>query len=186
MRIISGDKKGYRLKAPKGKDVRPTEDRIKESMFNILQSIDYNSVALDLFAGSGSIGMEFLSRGAEKAYFVDKSKASIMIIKDNLNHTGLVDKSQVLKMDSIKAIGFFGKSNIKFDYIFIDPPYGKDLIIRAIESINYENILFENGIIIAEHEKTLDLPNEINEIRKIDRRNYGSKSLTFYTYNEEA
>ncbi len=186
MRVISGEKKGFRLKAPKGRDTRPTEDRIKESMFNILKAIDKNSIVLDLFAGSGSIGIEFLSRGTKKAYFVDKSNISIMAIKDNLNHTDLMDKSEIIKTDSIKAIKFFGRKNIKFNYIFIDPPYEKGLIIKAIENISDENILLENGIIIAEHEKELDLPNKINKLKKIDRRNYGSKSLTFYTYNKGA
>ena len=184
--VISGEKKGFNLKAPKGRDTRPTEDRIKESMFNILKIIDENSIVLDLFAGSGSIGIEFLSRGAKKAYFVDKSNISINTIKDNLNHTRLIDKSKIIRTDSFKAIKLFGKKNVKFNYIFIDPPYEENLIIKAIKNIDEENILLENGIIIAEHEKELDLPDTINGLKKIDIRNYGSKSLTFYTYEKEA
>jgi len=186
LRVISGEKRGFNLKAPKGRDTRPTEDRIKESMFNILKTIDENSIVLDLFAGSGSIGIEFLSRGAKKAYFVDKSNISINTIKDNLNHTELIDKSKIIRTDSFKAIKLFGRKNIKFNYIFIDPPYEKSLIIKAIKKINEENILLENGTIIAEHEKELDLPDTINGLKKIDIRNYGSKSLTFYTYEKEA
>ena len=153
MRVISGIKKGYKLKAPKGKDTRPTEDRIKESLFNILKGIDEESVVLDLFAGSGSIGIEFLSRGAKMVYFIDKSYLSIKIIKENLEHTGLEWKTKVIKGESIKSVGLLGGQSIKFDYIFIDPPYGNNLTINAIESIWNEDILDEGGIIIVEHEK---------------------------------
>lgn len=186
MRVISGEKKGFKLKAPKGKDTRPTEDRIKESMFNILKNIDESSLALDLFAGSGSIGIEFLSRGANMAYFVDKSNFSIKAIKDNLDHTDLLSRSKIIKNDSIKAIKLLGKKNIKFNYIFIDPPYESDLINKVVENIWKENILAKGGIIILEHEKKLYLPNKMHGLEKIDERNYGSKSLTFYTYNKEA
>lgn len=185
MRVISGEKKGFKLKAPKGKDTRPTEDRIKESMFNILKNINDNSLVLDLFAGSGSIGIEFLSRGAKKAYFVDKSNFSIAAIKENLNHTGLLGKSKIIKNDSIKAIKLLARKDIKFHYIFVDPPYERDIIKKVIENIWRENILAKDGLIILEHEKKLELPNWIQGLEKVDERNYGSKSLTFYTYNKE-
>jgi 16S rRNA (guanine(966)-N(2))-methyltransferase RsmD len=183
LRVISGLKKGYRLKAPKGRDTRPTEDRIKESLFNILRNIDEKSIVLDLFAGSGSIGIEFLSRGAKKVYFIDKSYLSIKVIKENLQHTNLEDKAKVIKNDSIRSIESLGKENIKFNYIFIDPPYEQNLIIISLEKIWNERILDKGGIIIIEHEKELILQDEIHEFKKIDYRNYGSKSLTFYTYS---
>ena len=157
MRVISGEKKGFKLKAPKGKYTRPTEDRIKESLFNILKTIDKNSLVLDLFAGSGSIGIEFLSRGARMAYFVDKSNLSIITIKDNLIHTNLYDKSKIIKNDSFKTIKFLGKEGMKFNYIFIDPPYEKNLIHKAIEYILEENILANGGLIIIEHENNLEI-----------------------------
>ncbi len=184
MRVISGIKKGYRLKAPKGKDTRPTEDRIKESLFNILRDIDEESIVLDLFAGSGSIGIEFLSRGVNKVYFIDRSYLSIKTIKENLQHTHLEDKAKVIKSDSIKIIESLGSQNIKFNYIFIDPPYEKNLIMISLEKICNEGLLKKNGIIILEHEKELILGDEVWDFKKIDYRNYGDKSLTFYTYSD--
>ena len=123
MRVISGLKKGHKLKAPKGLEVRPTEDKIKESLFNILGNIDKDSLVLDLFGGSGSIGIEFLSRGARACYFVDISSNSISYIKDNLSHTGLNELANVIKSDSVKAIKQLSNRNLKFDYIYIDPPF---------------------------------------------------------------
>lgn len=181
MRVISGLKKGYKLKGPKGKDTRPTEDRIKESLFNILSYIDEESTVLDLFAGSGSIGIEFLSRGAKKAYFIDRSYLSIKTIKENLGHTGLEGKSKVIKNDAIGSIKLLANENIKFNYIFIDPPYGQNLIIEALENLWEQDILVEDGTIIIEHEKGLELEGKICGFKKIDSRNYGSKSLSFYT-----
>ncbi|NMB07782.1 MAG: 16S rRNA (guanine(966)-N(2))-methyltransferase RsmD [Tissierellia bacterium] len=186
MRVISGDKKGFKLKAPKGKDTRPTEDRVKESLFNILGDIDNNSMVLDLFAGSGSIGIEFLSRGAKMAYFIDNSSLSIKTIKENLIHTNFLKKSKIIKGDSIKSIKFLGREDIKFDYIYIDPPYGGNLIEKSMKSILKANILNNNAILILEHKKALDLPNILYGLEKTDIRNYGNKVLTFYTYNKEA
>lgn len=183
MRVISGSKKGYKLKAPKGKDTRPTEDRIKESLFNILREIDEESVVLDLYAGSGSIGIEFLSRGAKKAYFVDKSYLSVKAIGENLSHTGLEEKAEIIKKDVLRAIKQLGNQNIQFDYIFMDPPYGRNLIINAIEDIRKEDILRERGLIIVEHEKKLVLKEQLYGFTKLDCRNYGSKFLTFYINN---
>ena len=180
MRVISGTKKGYKLKGPKGKDTRPTEDRVKESLFNILGYIHGESIVLYLFAGSGSIGIEFLSRGSKKAYFIDRSYLSVKTIKENLGHTGLVEKSRVIKNDAIKSIKLLGNENIKFNYIFVDPPYGKNLIIDVLENLWEQGILAEDGTIIIEHEKGLELEDNIFDFKKIDSRNYGSKSLSFY------
>ncbi|HHV38379.1 MAG TPA: 16S rRNA (guanine(966)-N(2))-methyltransferase RsmD, partial [Tepidimicrobium sp.] len=127
MRVISGIRKGYKIRAPKGRDTRPTKDRIKESMFNILGNISEESIVLDLYAGSGSIGIEFLSRGARKAYFVDGSHWSIKAIKENLIHTKLRSNSEIIRSNSIKAIKLLGRKKIKFNYIFMDPPFGQDL-----------------------------------------------------------
>lgn len=181
MRVISGDKKGFRLKGPKGKYTRPTEDRIKESLFNILRHIDKSSIVLDLFAGSGAIGIEFLSRGAKRAYFVDRSYESIRCIKENLEHTGLKDRADVIKNDAIKAVNMLKSKKLKFSYIFIDPPYGHNLAVEVLERIWENNILEEKGIIILEHEKGLDLEDNIYDLIKMDSRNYGHKSLSFYT-----
>lgn len=182
LRVISGLRKGHRLKAPKGTDVRPTEDRVKESLFNILGRIDEQALILDGFAGSGSIGIEFLSRGGKLCYFVDKSPESIKAIKDNLTHTKFLDQALVFKKDILQLIKKFGEENIQFDYIYLDPPFNKiDLIRNAFELIRIKNILKADGMIIVEHGKELDLEDELYNFKKKDYRSYGSKIITFYT-----
>lgn len=178
MRVISGTRKGHKLKAPKGTMVRPTEDKIKESLFNILGPIRRESIVLDLFAGSGAIGIEFLSRGAERAYFIDKYFESIKTINDNLQHTKFEEQSVVIKGDSLRELEKFGKSNMVFNYIFIDPPY-KDLKIlsKVLKSLDEKSILDSNGIIIVEHDKNLDLP--LEQFKLIDERKYGNKIISF-------
>ncbi len=181
MRVISGEKKGHKLKSPKGLDVRPTEDRIKESLFNIIGNIHEQAIILDLFAGSGSIGIEFLSRGAEKCFFVDISSTSLSAVKDNLNSTGLDKKAVIIKKDAKIAIIGFRKDDIKFDYIYLDPPFRNEkLLLNVIEEIYNNKILVESGIIIVEHEKELVLDNELYGFLKYKDRNYGSKTLEFY------
>lgn len=184
MRVISGDKKGFKLKAPKGMDTRPTEDRIKESLFNILGPINENSIVLDLFSGSGSIGIEFLSRGAKFVYFIDNSNLSISTIKENIAHTDFEKKSRIIKGDSIKTIKFLDRKNIKFDYIYIDPPYGENLIEKSLEGISKVDILNNYALLILEHDKKKSFPDTIYKFKKTDMRNYGHKVLTFYTYEE--
>lgn len=184
LRVISGLRKGHKLKAPKGTDVRPTEDRIKESLFNILRFIDKDSIILDAFGGTGSIGIEFLSRGAKVCYFVDNSHESIDIINENLKHTKFLDHSFVFRKDIMVAIKFFREEKLDFNYIYLDPPFREDgLIYSLLDLISKESILKDDGIIIIEHEKELNLEGNVNEFIKFDYRKYGSKSLSFYKKN---
>lgn len=185
MRVIAGEKKGFKLKAPKGMSTRPTEDRIKESLFNIIRNIQSKAVVLDLFAGSGGIGIEFLSRGAMKSYFVDNSYESIQCIKDNLIHTDLLDRAEIIKKSASSAIREFSDNNIKFNFIFADPPYGKGLALDILKAIDRMDILKEDGLLILEHEKDLMFEDEslLRLIRK-DYRMYGFKALSFYTIRQ--
>ena len=186
MRVISGIRKGHKLKSPKGQSTRPTEDRIKESLFNILGVLHKDSLALDLFSGSGSIGIEFLSRGANIVYFIDSSYDSISIIKENLSHTRLLENALVYKKDSIGAINFLKEKDLKFDYIYIDPPFeNHDLLFNTLKGLNNNPILKDNGLIIIEHEKKLKLDSFTAGFEMIDNRNYGSKSLTFFKISKE-
>lgn len=186
MRVISGLAKGHKLKIPKGNKVRPTEDRIKESLFNIIGNVKSDSLVLDAFGGSGSIGIEFLSRGAKKSYFVDNYYESISTIKENLKHTKLLEGAEIIKSDVFLAFKRFSKKGLKFNYIYIDPPFNqKGLVEKVVKSIDDENILAENGILIVEHEKELDLENLIYKFERVDSRNYGSKCIDFYKKNIE-
>ncbi len=180
MRVISGTRRGHRLKQPKTRGTRPTEDRIKESIFNVLGYIDTSSIVLDLFAGSGSVGIEFLSRGAKKAYFIDKSSLSIETIKENLDHTKFSQLAEIKNIDSRKALGYFKDKNIVFDYIFLDPPFKEhDLLLNIIESISENVLLSSGGIIIVEHERELKLK-DVGDYKVVVEKDYGNKGVSFF------
>lgn len=185
MRVISGERKGHNLVAPKGRNVRPTEDRVKESLFNIISPIVPGSIILDLFAGTGSIGIEFLSRGASFGFFVDKSVDSITSIKRNLEHTKYEGKSEILNLDAKIAIKRLSSRSIAFDYIYIDPPFDQtDLFHDVLELVSDEKILKPYGIVIVEHDKKLILRDEYNRMVKYDERSYGTKLMTYYKLEE--
>lgn len=185
MRVISGEKKGHKLIAPKGNEVRPTEDKVKESFFNIISPIKIDSIILDLFAGTGSIGIEFLSRGSKLAYFVDWNPESIKAIRKNLDHTKYIEKSQVCALESRIALKRFKKEFLKFDYIYVDPPYAEiDLFHEILVMVSELDILSQNGVIVVEHDKKLDLQGNYGVIVKFDHRIYGNKAMTYYKYKE--
>ena len=154
MRVISGKKKGLKLLSPLDNKVRPTTDKIKESIFNILFDIDEDSLVLDLFCGSGAIGIEFLSRGAKMVYFCDISEQSVNITNCEFN-----DKSIIINKDFMNCLNYFYNINLKFDYIFLDPPYKFEYIEETLEFIYNKNILNTDGIIIIETDKDISIEN---------------------------
>lgn len=175
MRVIAGSRKGLKLQAPKGDNTRPTEDRIKENIFNLCGQEFYDTTVLDLFSGTGGIGIEFLSRGAKKVYFVDVSRESIDTIKENINKAHFNDEAVILKMNAKSALKKL--CDVKFDYIYLDPPYkNKDLYISSIESILEYNMLSDNGYIVIEQVKDInvDFSKYLNNVKF---KNYGSKSI---------
>lgn len=184
MRVISGSARGLKLKSPKGMDVRPTTDRVKESLFNIINNYIQDSFILDLFSGTGSLGIEALSRGAQRCTFVDSSKDSIEIIKDNLKSTKFIDKSEVIFSDAISAINKLGVKRDKFDIIFMDPPYLKNLVVPVLKEIIKRELLEEDGIIIIEHDTTDIIPENIDNLNKYREKNYGNTTLSFFTWEE--
>jgi 16S rRNA (guanine(966)-N(2))-methyltransferase RsmD len=154
MRVISGQARGLKLKAPEGLETRPTTDRIKESFFNIISQELYDADFLDLFSGSGSIGIEALSRGSASAVFVDAGNQSIEIIKDNLSRARLTDKAEVIKGNVLSVIDSLGAKGKQFDIIFMDPPYSMGLVEASLDAIRKANILKDNGFIVAEQSVT--------------------------------
>ena len=181
MRVISGSARGTTLNSIDDISTRPTLDRVKESLFNIIQNQIEDAIILDLFAGSGAIGIEFLSRGAEKAYFCDKSQKAINMVEKNLEKTKLKDKATILNNDYIDCIDKI--KNIKFDIIFLDPPYKENFSKQAIKKISESKLLKNEGIIIVETDKP---ERDIKEIENInidykiyDLRKYGRASLIF-------
>lgn len=183
MRVISGDLRGFRLKSPEGLSTRPTSDRIKESLFSIINSIKYisgNEKVLDLYSGSGGIGIEFLSRGVKEGYFVDIDKNSIRIIKENIEKCKLTERSYIYRNDARKAINALESRSIKFDFIFLDPPYKVTEIVDTINYIFEKDILSQNGLIILESEKNLVLENVNDSLEMLLERNYGITKIAVF------
>ncbi len=150
MRVIAGKARRTQLKTIEGLSTRPTTDRIKETLFNMLQNQLYDATFLDLFAGSGAIGIEAISRGAEKAIFVENSKVACNCITSNLNACHFVLQGQVMQMECIEAIRNLDKKGLQFDFVFMDPPYGMDHEKRVLIELSQVNILTEDTLIIVE------------------------------------
>ncbi|WP_300409791.1 16S rRNA (guanine(966)-N(2))-methyltransferase RsmD [Lagierella sp.] len=182
MRVISGSKKGMRLYGTRDQYTRPTEDRIKESIFDSLYSISPNSKVLDLFAGTGGIGIEFLSRGADFAAFCDKSRTNINCIKENLRHTGLTEKASLYHGENTRNLFNLKSDRHIFDYIFIDPPYqNASLYYESLDFIKKHGLLRDDGVIIIEAEEDLNI--EGYDIIKV--KEYGKKRIYFLGVGEE-
>lgn len=184
LRVISGKVRGLKLDTPKNEDVRPTTDRVKESLFNIINSYIMDSNVLDLFAGTGSLGIECLSRGASSATFVDVSKDSINIVKSNIKKARVENQSTILNLDFKNAIDRLKAQNSKFDVIFMDPPYYKNMFIDALANIDNANLLAEDGIIIVEHDTKDKFEDKIGRLEKTKEKKYGNTTLTFYKMEE--
>ena len=175
MRVIAGDFRGRRLSTLTGEVVRPTSDKIKEAIFSSIQFEVEGTCFLDLFAGSGQMGIEALSRGAKKAVFVDSNRDSINVINKNINSLNLKNKSEIVNSDSIL---FLHKTNQKFDIAYLDPPYQSDNLDKALKLIHL--VMEETGIVICECPKSKLLPEEIDNFSVAKRRDYGKISVTFY------
>lgn len=178
--MIAGEARGHRLKTLKGSATRPTADRVKEALFNILAPYIEGSEVLDLFAGTGSLGIEALSRGAASAVFVDKSGEACSLIRENLVHTKLQDKSAVLSGDFADALTKLRRDGKKFDIILLDPPYNKNFIQETLKILTNNDIIRDNGILAAEHHAGDRLPEREGELRAMSSRKYGETVLTFY------
>ena len=150
MRVIAGKVRRMTLVAPEGNDVRPTTDRIKETLFNILQSDIVDASFLDLFSGSGGIGIEAISRGAKDVVLVDKSKEALRCIEYNLRHTRLTDEAEVLPMDVLQAIRNLSRRGKHFDIVFMDPPYNQELELQTLEALAQSGIIDDDSVIIIE------------------------------------
>ena len=181
MRIIAGKYKGRRLQTPDNYDIRPTTDKVKEAMFSILAPDITESICADVFAGTGNLGLEALSRGAAKCYFFDNSRTSIGIIKTNIDHCK-AEGAVVYAGDSIKNLE---KIREKVDIFILDPPYEAELYEKSFRKIRQLELLSENGIIVAEHEKRRDFPDEMEGFHKIKDRKYGHIILSLYGHPDK-
>lgn len=179
MRIITGSAKGFKLKAPKGLDVRPTSDRVKESVFNILADQVFDAVVLDLFAGTGNLGLEALSRGAKEAVFVDSSYTSMSFIKDNAIRTKLSESAQFIKSDVLTAIEKFASTGRVFDIIFCDPPYNRGFVEKVVKAVDKLQLLAPGGVLMIEHSKHELVPTDLTHLRVNRTERYGETLVSF-------
>ena len=177
MRVITGSARGKRLREPQGRDTRPTTDRVKEGLFSAIQFDIEGKKILDLFAGTGQLGIECLSRGAASAVFTDSDPKAVALIRDNLRETGLQDRATVLQTD---ALDFLARTQERFDLIFLDPPYASGLLAQAVERIAAFDILKSRGIIAAEYPRTAPLPDLPPSVRAGRTYRYGKIAVTLF------
>jgi len=174
MRVVAGKYKGKKIESPSSSNIRPTGDKVKQALFTKLQFFVEDKIVLDLFSGSGSLGIEALSRGAKKVYFCDKDKRSILLTKNNLKGINddfvIIPKQYNIALDCIKE---------KIDLILIDPPYNEGLYNDALKIIYDNKILSDDGIIVCEH---LNEEEIITDFKCFDKKRYGTVTLSYFEY----
>ena len=180
MKIIGGEFGGRRLKALKSIKMRPTPMRVKEALFNILCNRVVGSSFLDLYAGSGQIGIEALSRGAKEVIFVDNHPSAIRLIRTNLGFLPYEKSPKIPRNNVLRAISSLSKEKKRFDIIFLDPPYESRLVKNTLQALAKSDILKITTLVIAEHHKSLNLDKEIGSLGRVRQERYGDTVLTFY------
>lgn len=177
MRVITGKARGIQLKTPEGMLTRPTADRVKEALFSIINFDIPGANVLDLFGGTGQLGIEALSRGASSAVFVDAREESCKLIRENLKRTKLEQNAKVIRSD---YLDYLGRCREQYDIIFLDPPYAEEFLENAIKQITEIDILRSNGIIVAERPLGKELPWEFEGYTRSKDYKYGKVLLTIY------
>ncbi|SER51374.1 16S rRNA (guanine(966)-N(2))-methyltransferase RsmD [Salisediminibacterium halotolerans] len=180
MRVISGERKGMRLKSVAGQGTRPTSDRVREALFNMIGPYFNGGRILDLFSGSGALSIEALSRGIDEALLVEIDKSAIKTIRENIEQAQYKSKCTVYKTDAKAALNKVGKNGEQFDIVFLDPPYNADELPSLLDLIDSNNLLSERGWIVCEHEKGLDLPDRAVTFARKRTQNYGNTSVTIF------
>ncbi len=183
MRVIAGSKKGLRLKASKDRRVRPTTDSAKEFVFNVIGISVRDSVVLDVFAGTGSLGIEALSRGAAKAVFVENSRQAQILIRENLNKCNFLDSAKLISMSAVQGLKHLGNSGVCFDLIIADPPYEGELAAQTLGWIEEHDLLVPGGLFVLEHGlRSHAVPVE-SKYMLASRRRKGDSLFSFYHNN---
>lgn len=179
MRIISGESKGRRLTPHRGQRIRPTSDRVKESIFNILGAAVKGASVLDLFAGTGNLGIEALSRGAKRVVFVEKTRQGVRLIGRNLAHFGMGGRAEVMASDVMRAIGVLDRRGDRFDLIFMDPPYERGWIEKTFSKLLARKIFHEEAIFVVEHTRREPLQRLIEGWDLLRQREIGDSLISF-------
>mgnify|MGYP001190137929 CR=1 FL=1 len=182
MRVIAGEHRGRRLAAVPGKGTRPTTDKVKESIFNMIGPYFDGGWALDLYAGTGSLGIEALSRGAERAVFVERDARAFAIVKQNVATCRLEENAELYKTDASRALLSLAKRNLRFDLVFLDPPYAQQKIADEIAMMQERDLLADDAWIVAEHDVEVKLPERIGRCRVHRAAAYGDTAVTLYLF----
>ncbi len=182
MRVVAGKYKGFILQSPKSSSSRPTDNKVKEAIFDMLYPFRKEYTALDLFSGTGQMGIEFLSRGAREVFFNERNSSTFSILKKNIEKVK-ASNATLDRLDFKKALKKYRDSEYSFDYIFLDPPYEGDLVEQSIKLILEYELLSDEGIIITESDRDLDF-SYIRELTPIKVKSYGRKQVNIYKANE--
>ena len=181
MRVISGKLKGRNILGYNIFGTRPTMDRVKESVFSMIQNYINDAVVLDLFSGSGNYGIECISNGAKFVYFNDFNKKCVNVIKDNLDKMNILKQSMITNYDYHKALDYYKNNNIKFDIVFLDPPYKKHLINEILDFILKNDLLNNKGLVVCEFTEKAEYLNDKFILFK--EKKYGEKYVFIYKYD---
>ena len=180
MRVISGEYGGRRLIALDGDNTRPTTDKVKESIFNMIGPYFDGGMALDLYSGSGGLAIEAVSRGMDKSICIEKNFAALKVIKENIAITKEPEKFEVRKMDANRALEQFYEEKLQFDLVLLDPPYAKQEIVSQLEKMLERQLLTNEAVIVCETDKTVKLPETIGTLEKTRETVYGITQVTIY------
>jgi len=184
MRVIAGEHKGRRLKAVPGKGTRPTTDKVKESIFNMIGPYFDGGWALDLYAGTGGLGIEALSRGAERAVFVERDAKAFAAVKQNISMCRLEQSAELYRMEADRAIRTLASRKQPFDLVFLDPPYAHQKIAEEIRLLQELGLLADGAWIVAEHDVEIELPDEIGRCVKDRSAKYGDTAVSLYDFEQ--
>jgi len=180
LRIIAGQRRGKRLAAPRNRDIRPTADRIRESIFSIISDRVDGACVLDLFAGTGAMGLEALSRGAAQATFVDSDSGAAALIRRNLAACGFADRGRVVRRNALDALVGMRGRNI-FDLVFMDPPYDRALVAPTLTVLSASAVAVPHALVVVEHAPGEHVPLQADGWQRIDQRRYGKPLVSFMT-----
>lgn len=180
MRVVAGERKGMPLKAIAGNTTRPTTDKVKESIFNMIGPFFDGGTALDLFGGSGGLGIECLSRGADRAIFVEKDSRAFQTLQENIKKCRYEDVTELFRTDANRAVKGLLKRDIEIDYLFVDPPYHKKEYYDLVEVLALGGKLAANAIIMCEHSNDVELPDNYGPFKLTRRETYGSTIISIY------
>lgn len=180
MRVIAGKLKGRRLKALEGQSTRPTSDMIKESIFNLIGPYFEAATVVDLFSGSGSLGIEALSRGVDHAYLVDHNPEATAIIRDNVHSLGLNDQVDILTMSAQAALHYFKSHGIVINLLLLDPPYDMEGLEELLADILSLDLISPRALVVCETSKRVELAEKIGSLEVIKNRKYGKSRVTVY------